>query len=228
LLNAWDQCSVLTPAKRAVLLAAHAAGETYECVESLSLGARDRFLFSLREFVFGPRLTARADCPKCGAGVESSFSTADISGNAPVAMAAVREMEVNGYCISFRLPNGADLVAVEGLRDADEVRAKLLDRCILSRDSGSSAEAIEAVVAAMGDADPQADIQLALDCPACSHHWLAPFDIGSFFWTELTVWVRRVLREVHVLASAYGWTEREILSLSPQRRRMYLEMAAGE
>ena len=30
--------------------------------------------------------------------------------------------------------------------------------------------------------------------------------------------------EVHTLASVYGWTEREILSLSEPRRAFYLEM----
>jgi len=36
--------------------------------------------------------------------------------------------------------------------------------------------------------------------------------------------VRRLLVEVHALASAYGWSEQEILSLSDARRRLYLEM----
>jgi hypothetical protein len=33
-----------------------------------------------------------------------------------------------------------------------------------------------------------------------------------------------VLREVHILASAYGWREDDILAMSPARRRIYLEM----
>jgi hypothetical protein len=32
------------------------------------------------------------------------------------------------------------------------------------------------------------------------------------------------LRDVHELASAYGWRESEILALSPQRRQAYLEL----
>jgi hypothetical protein len=30
--------------------------------------------------------------------------------------------------------------------------------------------------------------------------------------------------DVHTLASAYGWSESEILSLNPARREFYLEM----
>jgi hypothetical protein len=35
------------------------------------------------------------------------------------------------------------------------------------------------------------------------------------------------LREVHVLASANGWSEAEILALSPQRRQRYLEIVTA-
>jgi hypothetical protein len=38
---------------------------------------------------------------------------------------------------------------------------------------------------------------------------------------------RALLAEVHSLARAYGWTEPEILALSPQRRAAYLEMAGA-
>jgi hypothetical protein len=33
----------------------------------------------------------------------------------------------------------------------------------------------------------------------------------------------QVLDEVHELASAYGWSEEEILGLSSRRRRQYVE-----
>ena len=34
----------------------------------------------------------------------------------------------------------------------------------------------------------------------------------------------RTLNEIHLLASAYGWSEGEILSLTAKRRRLYLQM----
>ena len=51
-----------------------------------------------------------------------------------------------------------------------------------------------------------------------------PTDIAGFFWAELDAWARRLLREIHTLARFYGWSEAEILALSPLRRRCYLEM----
>ena len=35
---------------------------------------------------------------------------------------------------------------------------------------------------------------------------------------------KRLLMDVHLLARAYGWSEAEVLALSPARRRFYLEM----
>jgi hypothetical protein len=66
-----------------------------------------------------------------------------------------------------------------------------------------------------------------LNCSSCGHKWEAPFDIVAFFWTEINAAAHGLLREVHALASAYGWTESEILALSPARRRCYLEMVNG-
>jgi hypothetical protein len=34
------------------------------------------------------------------------------------------------------------------------------------------------------------------------------------------------LLEVHQLARAYGWSERETLALTPRRRRRYLELVS--
>ena len=76
----------------------------------------------------------------------------------------------------------------------------------------------------MAEADPQAEVELALNCPACGEGWQAPFDIESFFWDEIGAWARRVLGEVHVLASSYGWRESDILNMSAWRRQFYIDL----
>ena len=68
---------------------------------------------------------------------------------------------------------------------------------------------------------------LAVSCASCAHAWRASFDIVAFFWSEIDAWAERVLRDVHRLAAAYGWSEREILGLSAWRRHRYLEMVGG-
>ena len=41
---------------------------------------------------------------------------------------------------------------------------------------------------------------------------------------RLDVAAGRLMRDIHLLASAYGWTEAEVLSLSAWRRQAYLDM----
>jgi hypothetical protein len=38
---------------------------------------------------------------------------------------------------------------------------------------------------------------------------------------------RRALSEVHVLATAYGWSESEIFEMSSARREFYLQMVSA-
>jgi len=63
-----------------------------------------------------------------------------------------------------------------------------------------------------------------LSCPKCSHEWEMSFDICSYLWREVDNLAKRALREVAMLAAAFGWSESDILRMSPRRRRLYLEM----
>jgi hypothetical protein len=90
--------------------------------------------------------------------------------------------------------------------------------------SGVAAALESEMTATIAAADPLAEIVLELECPDCGAAWSAPFDIVRFLWSEVEAWVMRILDEVHVLASRYGWSEAEILALSPQRRQHYREL----
>jgi len=80
---------------------------------------------------------------------------------------------------------------------------------------------------AMGQADRQASLELALTCPTCAHSWQADFDAGEFLWIELDAWAWRTITAVHQLAQRYGWSERDILSMTPARRARYLAIGAA-
>src|SRR5262249_1383424 len=159
-----------------------------------------------------------------------TFDTADIHADAAVQLAATGETEtytlsIAGYELRYRLPTTLDIEAIAGDEDQRSARATLLKRCLLSADQGGEAigveqlpdDVIDLLSEDMAQLDPQADVQLALTCPACSHHWQAAFDIVSFFWSEIAAWAIRVLSEVHTLASAYGWREADILAMTPWR-----------
>jgi hypothetical protein len=84
-----------------------------------------------------------------------------------------------------------------------------------------------AIMDRMEHEEPLANITLDAACPACGHRWRIVFDIVSFFWTEINAWAIRLMREVHLLASAYGWRERDILAMGARRRQRYLEMVSA-
>jgi len=232
LLNLWEQGLAQPLAQWALLVLAAACPETpAERLAELSVGARDGRILTLREWAFGPHLTCLAACPACAEKLELTFRVNEIRALPPAETTALT-LTQDGYEVRFRLPNSVDVTAVTGDRDPTENRRLLFQRCLLdARRKGKTiaAEAlpkpvVEAIITQMAAADPQADVQLALDCPACGHHWLAPFDIVAFFWTEINTWAYRVMHEVHLLAAAYGWSEADILALTPWRRRFYLEM----
>ncbi|WP_394326646.1 hypothetical protein [Streptomyces hygroscopicus] len=122
---------------------------------------------------------------------------------------------------------------------AARARRALLARCVVSvhrsgqpvpADRLPAAELPEPVQRRLAEAaeraDPAADVTLNVACPACGAATRAELDIASYLWAELDHWARDLLLDVHLLATAYGWSEPQILALSPLRRRYYLELCA--
>jgi len=197
----------------------------------VSMGERDRYLLRLREELFGPKLEAIASCPKCGTRLELTFRTNDLQTQVAADSEQLR-VKSSGYEIDYRLPTSADLLAVAD--NPAQARELLLERCVEARSKGIAVPATslpDRVVKLLGErmaqADPQAEIQIALECPACSHHWSTIFDILSYLWSEIEDWAQRILHDVHLLASAYGWSERDILAMSATRRRLYLDVVGA-
>ncbi len=244
LLAAWERSLGQSVARQALeILSAAFPDCSLEQLAEWSVGRRDACLLALRERLFGSRLEGVSVCPHCGRRVELSFQTADIRVD-PVddwraGTSGRLTLKTDGYRVEFRLLNSSDLLAIEGGSDIAEARRNLLARCVHSavhggpddqgvepiEDAGQLPETVVAAVARrMSEADPQADTQLSLTCLDCGHQWLSTFDIAAYLAKEIRNWARHVLREVHDLASGYGWSEAEILSMSPTRRRAYLEM----
>jgi hypothetical protein len=239
LLTFWERGLSQSLIHRAVNLLALTYPEmTIEQAASLSIGQRDRLLLALRERLFGSEMVSLATCPVCSDHLELRFHTSDLC-NIPATESTTLALSVEGYDVEYRLPTSQDVmeIAYSATETTELVATKnlLLERCLLSvlhQGQPTSAKelpesVVEAIAAAMSQADPQADIQLALACPACGHQWQVLFDVVTFLWSEIHTWAKRVLREVHLLASAYGWREADILAMSPQRRQLYLEMIGG-
>ena len=231
LLQAWESALDQSAIQRVLALLVPACPEyNGQALAALPLGRRDSLLLTLREWSFGPRLTALADCPSCTARVELEFNTADIRVPQSQDLPETFSLVVGGVRVDFRLPDSRDLAAASVAQA--NARLRLLERCILSAQREGQDMAPEelpgaveqAVVAEMARLDSQADVRLSLACPACGWKWAEPFDIGAYFWEELQRWALRLLAEVHNLAMVYGWREADILAMSPRRRQIYLQM----
>ena len=232
LLGVWEVGLTQGLVQRALTLLAAACDTRPDALAGLTIGQRDAGLLTLREWTFGSRMSGVLRCPGCGQQLELTFDVAEVRVDAPADAGRAASLAKKGYDVQFRPPDSTDLAAVIGESDPVRLRELLLERCLLAaRHDGEPVpadrlppEIVDAVVEGIEQADPQADVELAVSCASCGHSWRTVFDIASFFWNEVDAWAGRILREVHTLASAYRWAERDILTLSPRRRQLYLEM----
>jgi hypothetical protein len=203
---------------------------------TLSVGQRDAYLLALREQLFGSRFTGYAQCQQCQERLEFTFDATDIRvGAAPIeAVGQLLRIEVEDYEVHFRLPNSEDLAAIASCRSVASARNILISRCISQafHDGIEIAPVAlpETVLAGVGkhmlEHDPQAEVNIDLSCPGCGRRWSVVFDIVAFLWVGIHAYAKRLLREVHTLARAYGWYEADILAMSAVRRQFYLEMVS--
>ena len=226
LLRAWELGRDRHPIDRGLLL--HALAEPDADPDALAdqpLGQRNRALFALRAATFGRQLPAWLDCPACGERLELSLDTASFDTLAPPAEGPV---EVAG--LRLRLPTSRDLAALAGDTSADGAALRLLEHCLITAPGAPTpalAPLLDAASEALEQADPWADLLFASTCGACGHAWDVRLDIAAFLWEELDAHAQRLLDEVHLLASAYGWPEADILALSAPRRAAYLQRVEG-
>jgi hypothetical protein len=215
LMAVWERGFAQRPPERALTLLAAARPDLgAEELLRLPIGKRDAEILALREDNFGPRFSGVTRCPQCGEQVEIEFTGEHVRADAPPSAPDLAIGDVQ-----FRLPDSSDLIAVS--RASGDARALLLERCTVS--GAPDDETVAMMLTRMEEADPQANVALTISCPTCDSVFARPFDIVAYLWTEIVAWASRVAHEVHVLASAYGWRESEILAMTPWRRQLYLE-----
>ena len=226
LLTLWERGARRHPLDRGALLAAAARPDwPVDAIADLPLGQVNASLLQLRSATFGPRIDGHADCPQCGQRLAFTLDTAQLLA-ATTADDSPRDAEAEG--LRLRAPCLRDLAAVASAADAAEAARALLARCTLAGDVARlDAAALAVVEQALDALDPQADLAIALQCVGCGHDGAAQLDAAALLWEEIEVRAQQLLLEVHRLASAYGWSEPQILALSPARRASYLALAGG-
>ncbi len=223
-LELWERGAVLHPLDRALLAIGMAVPEEeYNTLAAWPLGKRNAALSQLRRACFGHMLSGWVACPECGERLEFSLDSDNLQQG---ALDTAAEVVIDGR--RFRPLTSRDLAQVVHESDEQMAAMKLMRECCL--DSGDldfrklSAEEIQAISERLEQADPLAETLLQLECAECGHHWNESLDMAAWLWTEIEARARRLLVDVHTIAAAYGWSEAAILSLSDQRRALYMEM----
>lgn len=131
--------------------------------------------------------------------------------------------------VSMRRPRGADLRAWRraSLQQAGPANTRqaavkaMLDSLIVEGEITIDDEAeLAATLAAM---DPLVAFTVTCPCPVCGENNAVRVDLEQIVLARLRRCQTALLREIHLLATHYGWSEREVLAVPPARRRRYLD-----
>lgn len=187
-------------------------------------GERNRRCLDLHRRLVGRDIEAQAVCPHCRADIEFVVPVATICEQPPAAAHVILEVGGMPQAGRFRLPRMADLDRLP--RDLDEraLAQCLADACRVEGEGLLPPEALTRLAEMFEQADPLAALEIALTCAECSTDFAVPVEPADLVAREIDRLVDRMLREVHLLASAYGWSEDQVLAIPAARRARYLAM----
>lgn len=215
LLDVWEQGHAHAATVRTSLLLAAALPALDRAARAaLPVSAADIALLRLRGANFGGCMPAETTCRACAEPLDFELDVpALVDGLVASAADAARQ------CHDFREPCVGDLDAVAGMADQDAAIRTLASLCRLDPDTPPAADDIAQIDALYG----HSSIRLRMDCAGCGHAWQEDFDIAAYLWLEVEQRVQALIDEIYVLATAYGWSEPQILALTDARRAAYLQ-----
>lgn len=237
ILEVWEKTQRLRPPDRALtILYAAFPEKTREELASMSVGKRNFLLLDVREKTFGGNLQGALKCYKCKKPLEFTAQTDELRGpdflkDDTETFHSIKfkdaELEIRALN-SFDLAMAAD--SRSGLYSTRDMLAKLCVNkvFILGKQADVNSlpdEVLDQISFKLKEIDPGAVMKIELKCPECKSDLLIPFDISDFFWKEIQSQAKRLMKEVHILAAAYRWREKDILDMSAVRRNYYLDIA---
>jgi len=218
LLDLYESCLSAGKAEKAfLLLSAVHPDKPLEDLAKTGLGDRDRSLWDFRKKVFGRQLDAKFQCHECEEWLEISLGN-DFQFPAKISESACVKFE--GKVYEIRLPICQDIIEAG-------VRKNGFDPIQLCPDGPwQNAKFRQAAAQAVDEADPALDISFSTTCSECDTPVCATLDISDFLWADLAAKSKLVLSQIAILASRFGWTENDCLSLTSKRRALYLEIVS--
>lgn len=199
---------------------------TAERVHALAVGDRQFLMRQLAALLDQDTLWLSSTCTSCQRGFDvqieqSRLPVKEAGPSFPFARAPASW----GDC-RLRVPSGEDQDAAAQIGDDRAATRLLARRCALDQIPETICELTEADIAriehAVEHAAPEVTTIVQSACPECGHANEVYVDPYACLTTSAsTLW-----DDIHDLASAYHWSERDILALSRARRQTYLRRIA--
>jgi hypothetical protein len=142
----------------------------------------------------------------------------------------------DGVMLTLRLPNGDDQRRWFRLGLAEDADWAVMATDLITAVDGQPLEAGNSDVAdwlkhieqALQASDPLTDLSIETSCPHCDRHFSVDVDLEKELLMLLEQRQPQLLNEIHSIASAYHWSEEQIMNLRPARRQQYLARIDGD
>lgn len=195
------------------------------------LGIRDGILLDLYRATFGSVIEAEATCAACALQMDIPLDAAALAVEAKPD--ASREVRVGDWAIRVRPLDTEDLVRAAACGNETAAARLLADAAIVAASRNGRpvepgalpAALVRAAEEAVMALDPMAETVVAVACPACGSVTPLAFDVAAFLWDAIDQAAFGLLDDVAVLARRFGWSEHDVLAMSPHRRLHYLAAA---
>lgn len=190
-------------------------------VGALGVADADRLLAALYTALYGDDAECQARCRGCGADYEFRLQLSQLI--------AAQDRERPGPPAddgSWALPDGRRVRAprLDDIAAAGDANA-LVARLVVAGDATADTAAVTDF---LERAAPLLSLDLDATCPHCARGETIRFDIAQYLGARLAGERPFLLREVHLLASRYGWGLAEILSLGRADRRAFAALIEAE
>lgn len=190
-----------------------------EVMHQLALCDRHALVRSLMLAEGVERVAVVGDCSSCRQKLELVLDLGAVRLQAfasPKDLVLTRKRKGHIESHPVRLPRPAD---VEGAAGEEFVVA-----ACLGLEPWEAASWMRAADKFFSKSDPLGYLEIAGQCPECDGKVSAGYDLAAAWLRRIQREADEILREVHLLALRYHWSEREVLSLPGPRRRAYCRL----
>jgi len=178
------------------------------------------------------RIELRCANPACRDLIEVGLTTEELLESSRAQAVDDFSVEVDGLVLNVRRPTGLDQLSwlTEPAEDeATALRATVAALLIPPAEvSELSEEAVVAVEESLDRHDRLGAFHVSLTCPYCDVLLPYELDLAALLIERFRHAQTRLVEQIHAIASGYGWTESEILTIPRERRARYLSLLERE